>query len=143
VAVQSSPGHQIGETVTADEKSIRALIEQWHSATAQGDVDTVATLMSEDVEFLVPGKEPMRGRATFAAGLRTLLKTHRIQSSGDVQEVQVSGDLAFALTRLDVRVIPLGAGQENASFRLHPVGIPQGQQGWLLTRDANLLPSSP
>jgi len=39
------------KTVTADEKSIRALIERWHSATADGDVDTVATLMSEDVSF--------------------------------------------------------------------------------------------
>ena len=129
--------------MTADERSIRALVERWHSATAEGDVDTVLTLMSEDVEFLVPGRDPMRGRAAFGTGLRTLLKTHRIHSSGDIQEVQLSGDLAFALTRLEVRVIPLGAGQENArsGFALS-VFRKQVDGAWLLIRDANLLPSS-
>jgi len=128
--------------VTADEKSIRALIERWHSATADGDVDTVATLMSEDVEFLVPGKDPMRGRAAFAGGLRTLLKTHRIQSSGDVQEFQVSGDLAIAMTRLKVHVIPLGTGEENVRSGYALSVFRRGNGGWLLVRDANLLPSS-
>ncbi|MFC5435981.1 YybH family protein [Rhodanobacter umsongensis] len=129
--------------MTDDERSIRALIERWHNATAEGDVDTVLTLMSEDVEFLVPGRDPMRGRAAFAAGLRTLLKTHRIHSSGDVQEVKVSGDLAFALTQLKVRVIPLGTDQENArSGYALSVFRKQGDGVWLLVRDVNLLPSS-
>jgi uncharacterized protein (TIGR02246 family) len=127
--------------VTADESDIRALIKRWHSATAEGDVDTVVTLMSEDVEFLVPGKDPMRGRNAFAEGLRGLLKAHRIQSSGDVQEVQVSGDLAFALTRLEVRVIPLGTGEENARFGYALSVFRRSNGGWLLARDANLLPS--
>jgi uncharacterized protein (TIGR02246 family) len=129
--------------VTADERNIRALIEQWHDATAEGNVDTILTLMSEDVEFLVPGRDPMRGRAAFAAGLRTLLTTHRIHSSGDVQEVEVSGELAFALTRLKVRVIPLGIGQDTtrSGYALY-VFRKQGDGAWLLVRDANLLPSS-
>jgi DMSO reductase anchor subunit len=43
-------------------------------------------------------------RAAFEDSLRRLLQTHRILSTGDVREVQVSGDLAIAVTRLAVRI---------------------------------------
>ena len=78
-----------------DEQAIRDLVAQWHRATAAGDVDTVLGLMSEDVVFLVAGKPPMEGRSTFEKGLRSLLKSHRIDSSGEVQECVVAGDLAY------------------------------------------------
>jgi uncharacterized protein (TIGR02246 family) len=88
--------------MNADEQAIRNLIAQWHRASAAGDVQTVLGLMSEDVVFLVAGKPPMKGRGSFEKGLRGLLESHRIESSGEVREVQVSG--------------------------------------WVLVRDANLLP---
>lgn len=34
-----------------------------------------------------------KGRSTFEKGLRGLLKSHRVESTGDVQEIQVSDDL--------------------------------------------------
>jgi uncharacterized protein (TIGR02246 family) len=43
-----------------DEQAIRTLVSLWHTATAAGDVDTVLTLMAEDVVFLVPGHPPIR-----------------------------------------------------------------------------------
>jgi len=127
----------------SDEADIRALIQRWHDATARGDVDAVLALMSEDVAFFVAGKEPMKGRAAFAAGLRGLLKTHRIVSSGDVREVQVSGDLAFVVSLLQVRIIPNDAGNESVrSGHAMSVFRRQADGGWLLIRDANLLPSA-
>ena len=129
--------------MTSDEKSIRALIERWHGATAAGDIESVLALMSDDVEFLVPGKEPMKGRSAFEAGLRRLLETHRIRSSGVVQEVQVSDGLAFAVTLLTVRVAPLGASEENVRSGYSLSVFRRQREGdWLLVRDANLLPPS-
>jgi uncharacterized protein (TIGR02246 family) len=126
----------------SDEATIRALIQRWHEATARGDVDAVLALMSDDVEFFVAGKEPMKGRAAFAAGLRGLLKTRRIVSSGHVREVQVSGDLAFAVSLLHVHIIPNDAGKESTrSGDALSVFRRQADGGWLLIRDANLLPS--
>ena len=84
--------------MNADEQTIRDLVAQWHRATAAGDVDTVLGLMSEDAVFLVSGKPPMKGRSTFEKGLRGLLKSHRVDSAGDIQEVEVSGDLAYCWT---------------------------------------------
>jgi uncharacterized protein (TIGR02246 family) len=129
--------------MSRDEADIRALIQRWHEATARGDVDAVLALMSEDVEFFVAGKEPMKGRAAFATGLRGLLRTHRIVSSGDVREVQVSGELAFAVSLLHVRIIATDTGGESVRSG-HSLSVfrRQADGSWLLIRDANLLPSA-
>ena len=58
-------------------------------ALAAGNVDAILPLMSEDVVFLVCGKPPMKGQATFEQGLRRLLTSHRIQSRGEIQELVV------------------------------------------------------
>jgi uncharacterized protein (TIGR02246 family) len=128
--------------VKADEQSIRDVVAQWHRATSAGDVDTVLGLMTEDVVFLVAGKPPMKGRSNFEHGLRGLLKSHRVESSGDVREVRVSGDLAYCWTSLTVRMTPLAGGAANersgsalSIFQKQPDG------SWKLVRDANLLPS--
>jgi len=126
--------------VTEDHKAIRAAIAKWHDATAAGDVDTILELMSDDVVFLVAGHEPMRGKDEFAHGLRSLLKTHHIQSSGIVQEVVVSGDLGYSWTQLKVSMSAIGGGDSSVRtgstlsiFRKEASGA------WVLVRDANLL----
>jgi len=130
--------------MNADEQAIRQMIALWHSATARGDVDTVLGLMDENAVFLVTGQPPMRGREGFSQGLRGLLKTHRIESSSDVQEVEVSGHLAYVWNRLEVKVIALADGKAvtrsgNALSILHK----QSDGQWRLVRDANMLaPSS-
>ena len=126
--------------MTTDEQAIRDLVALWHRASAAGDVDTVLGLMAEDVVFLVPGKPPMRGRAQFEQGLRGLLRQHRIESTGDVQEVEVSGHLAWCRTQLTVRIVPLAGGDApvragSALTILHK----QPSGAWVVVRDANLL----
>src|SRR5687768_6163878 len=127
--------------MTKDEQAIRDLVALWHSATAKRDVDTVLGLMAEDVVFLVPGRPPMEGRRAFESGLRALLADHRIESSGVVREVEVSGTLAYCWTDLKVRVLPLaGGGAKERSGSTLSILRRQGDGSWLLGRDANLLP---
>ena len=127
--------------MSPDEKAIRAAVDQWHRATAEGDVATVLAKMVEDVIFLVPGKPPMEGRNSFEKGLRKVLESNRIESSGDIQDIQVAGDLAYAMTFLTVRMIPLSGDHESARSG-HTLSIfrKQTNGSWLLARDANLLP---
>jgi len=126
--------------MSTDEQSIRDLVALWHSATAAGDVGTVLGLMTEDVVFLVAGQPPLRGRDSFERGLRGLLTQHRIESTGEVEEVEVSGSLAYCWTKLNVRVIPrtgvsatVRTGSTLSIFRKQPNG------SWVLASDANLL----
>jgi uncharacterized protein (TIGR02246 family) len=124
-----------------DERAIRELVVTWHRATGQGDVDAVLRLMPPDVVFLVPGEPPMRGRDAFENGLRTVLASNRIESSSEIQEIVVSGDLAYCWSVLDVVIVPRAGGSASrrsgsalSVLRKQPTGE------WLLVRDANLLP---
>jgi uncharacterized protein (TIGR02246 family) len=126
-----------------DEEAIRDLVALWHRATASSDVDTVLSLMSEDVVFLVAGKPPMRGRAAFEQGLRQLLTTHRIESNGDIQEIVVSGALAYSWTNLRIQITPLTGGvgvtREGSALSI----LRKRDDGaWVVVRDANLLPGT-
>ena len=49
-----------------DEQEIRELVSKWMAASKAGDVDTVLSLMADDVVFLVPGQLVMR-KADFAS----------------------------------------------------------------------------
>lgn len=123
-----------------DEAAIRALIARWHEATANGDVDAVLELMTDDVAFLVAGQPVMRGRETFARGLRAMLKTQRITSSGDIREIVVSGDLAYVWNVLDVSVTPLAGGAAmQRRGNVLSVFRRDDDGRWRLARDANLL----
>jgi uncharacterized protein (TIGR02246 family) len=130
--------------MTSDEQDIRNLVALWHSATAAGDVDTVLGLMDESVVFLGIGRPPMRGRSSFEAGLRKLLGTHRIESTGVVHEVDVSAGLAYCWTDLTVRIVPRNGG-EAATRTGSALSILRKQAGgaWVVVRDANMLPPVP
>ena len=126
--------------MTPDEQAIRDVVATWHRATAAGDIGTVLGLMADDAVFLVAGHPPMRGRAAFAAGLRNVLAGHRIESAGNVNEIEISGALAYCWTTLTVRVIPITGGNPMVRmgsalsiFRKQPDGR------WVIARDANLL----
>jgi uncharacterized protein (TIGR02246 family) len=121
-----------------DEHAIRALIEQWMHATREGDFETVASLMAEDVLFMVPGREPF-GREEFMAGSDSMKGT-RIEGNVEIHEVQIHGDIAFARVFLDIVFFPPGggAGRKHAGFTM---GIykKDSHGNWLLYRDANMV----
>jgi uncharacterized protein (TIGR02246 family) len=126
--------------MSSDEHAIRTLVALWHSATGVGDVKTVLSLMADDVVFLVAGHPPMRGRSTFERGLRGLLAQHRIESTSAVQEVEVSGTLAYCWTNLTVRIVPRSGG--DAVVRAgSAVSVlrKQASGSWVVWRDANML----
>ncbi len=126
--------------MSTDEQAIREVVAQWHRATAAGDVEAVLKLMAEDVVFLVAGQPPMRGRAVFERGLRGLLGQYRIESTGEVQEIEMPGDLAYCWSILTVRVVPI-AGGSIAVRTGSALSIlrKQPSDSWIVVRDANML----
>ena len=128
-------------TLAVDEQAIRNVIASWLRATATGDVDAILPLMAEDVVFLLPGQPPMRGRDAFAAGLRGALVHFSVTGVSDIQEIQVSGHLAYCWNHLTVTMTPRTgrqppkrhSGNVLSIFRKEPAG------NWVICRDANLL----
>jgi len=130
--------------MNADERAIRRVVADWQKLTANENVEGVLALMADDAVFLVAGHPPMRGRARFETNLRQVLNTHRIESTADVQEVVVSGNLAYCWSVLSVRMTPRdGGGAETLRAGSVLTILRKRDDGaWVLSRDANLLAAS-
>ncbi|HXE38858.1 MAG TPA: SgcJ/EcaC family oxidoreductase [Azonexus sp.] len=126
--------------MNADERAIRDVVSRWHSATAAGNIAAVLSLMAEDVVFLVAGQAPMKGRSAFERGLRDLLASCRIDSSSNIQEIEVSGKLAYCWNVLHVEITPLAGGDKVVrSGNVLSIFRKQDDDAWVVWRDANLL----
>ncbi|HEY4329839.1 MAG TPA: SgcJ/EcaC family oxidoreductase [Phycisphaerae bacterium] len=122
--------------MTSDEQAIRDLVSKWMSDSQAGDVDAVLSLMSDDVLFSVPGKEPF-GKEAFAAASRGS-KGVRVEGTSDIQEIKVLGDWAWMRNKLHVKITPPGGTTiERRGYTLTILRKDAGK--WLLIRDANLM----
>jgi uncharacterized protein (TIGR02246 family) len=123
-----------------DEQEIRSLIATWLRATRAGDIDTVLSLTTPDVVFLVPGQPPLLGQAAFGEALRAVLGKHAIESTSEVEEVVVSGDLAYCRSLLQVTVT---SKHDNMPMQRsgHTLSILRrcDDGKWRLARDANMV----
>ncbi|TMQ64362.1 MAG: SgcJ/EcaC family oxidoreductase [Candidatus Eisenbacteria bacterium] len=122
-----------------DEQAIRELVATWHRATAAGDLQRILSLMTEDAVFLTPGRPPMRGKDAFAAGFRTLIQTHRIESTGTIKEIHIAGDWAHFWAQLSVTTTPLNGPPTRRSGPTLTIVRKQADGVWVLARDANML----
>lgn len=125
-----------------DDDRIRSVVAEWHRATEAGDLGSVLALMTDDVAFFTPGQPPF-GKETFAANFANMVRTHRIVPSGEVLEVRVDGGIAYAVSRLEVRVESRSGAVVNVMAG-HAMSVFQrGDDGrWRIRRDANLLAPS-
>jgi len=120
-----------------DERAIRSLIATWMAATKAGDITTVLNLMTDDVVFMVPGREPF-GKLEFAA-LSRPQQGARIDGKAEIGELEILGDWAFTRTFLKVAIeVPGGNCLERSGYTLSI--FRKGSDGrWRLARDANML----
>jgi uncharacterized protein (TIGR02246 family) len=120
-----------------DERAIRELVATWIAASKAGDHASVLGLMTDDVVFMVPGREPF-GREAFAAASKSE-GPKLIEGTADIVEVQVLGDWAWLRNRLKVTIAPPGSAPITRSGYTLTI-LRKGADGtWRLARDANLL----
>lgn len=105
-----------------------------------GNAAALADLMSEDVVFLVTGRPPMRGRTEFLATFAQVIQHVSIDGVSDVQEIEVSGNLAYCWNRLSVTAKPINGGTERRRNGYTLSVFKKFEDGnWRLIRDANML----
>lgn len=125
----------------SDEQEIRQLVATWMTATKAGDIETVLSLMAEDVVFLLPGRPPMIGKSAFAvaAGAQSGQERPQFDGTSQIQEIKVLGEWAFMWAKLSVVMTPPDGGPSIARAG-HTLSILNKQNGkWVLARDANML----
>src|SRR5947209_9911356 len=90
-----------------DETAIRKLVDTWLTASEAGDVSTVLSLMTDDVVFMVPGREPF-GKQAFAAA-SDAMQNVRIEGKSDIRELRVLGDWAYIRNYIEMTITPEGS----------------------------------
>jgi uncharacterized protein (TIGR02246 family) len=120
-----------------DERAIRTLVETWMEASKAGDLETVLSLMADDVVFMVPGQKPF-GKAAFKAASEGM-KNVRIDGKSDIQEIRLLGNWAYLRNYLEVTMTPSGGMPMRRSGYTLTILRKEPDGRWVLARDANLL----
>lgn len=122
--------------MSPDERAIRELVDTWMAASRAGDTAAVLKLMSDDVIFMVPGREPF-GKQTFAANSRSMDGV-RLDGTADIRELKVLGDWAYLRNFIEITITPPGGAPVRRSGYTLTIlrKVPDGT--WVLARDANL-----
>jgi uncharacterized protein (TIGR02246 family) len=120
-----------------DEQDIRDLVKTWLAASENGDLQTVLSLMDDDILFLVPGKEPF-GKEEFAAASKQMANV-RMKGTSEIKEIEIVQDWAWMRSSLKVRAtMPDGKTVVRSGSTL--TILRRSVDGkWLVLRDANLL----
>lgn len=123
--------------MTDDERAIRELVETWMRASKAGDTATVLDLMSDDVLFMTPGREPF-GKEHFRDSSESM-RGIDIDGQAETLEVEVLGDTAWIRNRLEMVMTPEGGEPMRRSGYTLTILKKGGDGRWRLFRDANLL----
>jgi uncharacterized protein (TIGR02246 family) len=123
--------------MTDDERAIRELVATWMTASEAGNIDTVLGLMTDDVVFMVPGREPF-GKEAFANMSQGMMGV-RMEGSSDIRELRVLGDWAYLRNHITITVTPPGGKPIKRAGYTLTILRKEANGQWLLSRDANLL----
>ena len=122
-----------------DERAIREVQSTWIDAVNAGDLVRLLTLMADDAVILTSGRAPL-GRDEFSDVFSSGHKQARIRCSRELEEVVVTGDVAYTRGRDSVSVTPFAGGEamQLAGYAL-TVWRKQLDGRWVLAREANMV----
>jgi uncharacterized protein (TIGR02246 family) len=123
--------------MTEDERAIREVVETWMSASRSGDVAAVLGLMTDDVVFMVPGREPF-GKEAFAAATKGL-SGMKLDGTSEIVELQVLGRWAYIRNHIDITMTPPDGNAVRRSGYTLTLLCKESDGRWRLARDANLV----
>jgi len=121
--------------MTDDERAIRELVDAWMKASKAGDVEAVLDLMTDDVLFMTPGREPF-GKAQFRAQAEAL-KDVQMDGRAEVQEIEIADDRAWIRNHIDLTVKSADSEPAHRSGYTLTILKKGPDNRWRLFRDAN------
>jgi uncharacterized protein (TIGR02246 family) len=115
---------------------IRGLAERWAQAYRAGDAGLLDSLYSEDAVSVRDGAAPLDGRRAILAAAEADMAAFDFSVKLDLSEIELSGNTAWAMGRLDMKASPYAEGAE-ANFGSHYMAVfTRGADGkWRIHRD--------
>lgn len=101
-----------------DEKAIQNFITTWQESSNAGNLCGLLALMTDDAIFLTPGQMPM-DKASFRNGFKLMMEHVSLDSNSVIQDLVISGNLAYCWSHLWVAVKPKPSRKLFASRGTH------------------------
>lgn len=126
--------------ITRDVSAIRTVFRSWYCAMEDGDVDRLISLVTTDVIVKPPGAAPIMGKDVLQHALSAFLKEQSETVDYEVQEVEVSGQLAFARILESATIRPKSGAESSTVNGMHLTVLRRQPDGeWLVARDISSL----
>ena len=123
-----------------DDLAIRALFDRWYRAIEEGNVARLLSLVTADVMIKAPGSAPILGACALEQALTAFLGELSETVDYEVTEVEVSGEIAFALISESAKMLPGSASKASSVSGMHLAILRRQPDGeWLLARDVSSL----
>ena len=123
--------------MNGDEIAIRQLVDTWMSASKHADVETLMDLMTNDVLFIVPGREPF-GKAEFRAASEAMRHV-ALDGRAEICELHIFEQWAWLRNHIEIEISePGSAPMRRRGFTL-TILRKEADGRWRVSRDANLV----
>jgi len=115
--------------VEADVEAIKDMLEnQYVSIIAKGDFERWLAFCTEDVIFMPPNSVVLKGKDAIREFVQPYFEQFNLETDVTVDEIEVSGDWAFARWHYSAQYIPKAGGD----------AIPEnGKEIWIFKRQAD------
>ena len=123
--------------MSEDEIAIRQLVETWMEAGKNSDIDTLMDLMTDDVLFLVPGREPF-GKAAFRAATEAM-RGVSFEGCAEICELNIFEDWAWLRNHIEIEMHNIGSNPVHRDGFTLTLLCKEADGRWRLSRDANLV----
>ena len=121
---------------TGDDRAIRKVIESWYRAIEVGDVTGLMSLVTRDVIVKPPGSTPIEGEEALEQALSDFLQTHTETVAYEIEEVEISGRLAFTRISESATILPTSGAETFSVNGMHLTILRRQPNGeWLIARD--------
>jgi uncharacterized protein (TIGR02246 family) len=129
--------------MSADERSVRELVERWVAAVHGGDLDTVVTDHSDDIVMfdVPPPNEGVRGIAAYRETWPPFFEWQRSGASFELTELEVTAgaDVAFAWGLLVCGTAEDLGADPTLRLRL-TLGLRKVDGRWIVTHEHHSFP---
>ena len=98
--------------LNADIDAIRKLAKDWSAGWDKGDVEALLSLYSDAPILLPQGQPPVAEKDAIRSQYLSLFKDFTVKGTGEVMEIEISGDLGYFWSRYTITATPKTGGKQ-------------------------------
>ena len=98
--------------LNADIAAIRKLAKDWSAGWDKGDVEALLSLYTDAPILLPQGQPPVAEKDAIRSQYLSLFKEFTLKGTGEVMEIEISGDLGYFWSCYTLTATPKAGGEQ-------------------------------